>query len=191
MSALLLAGELTKRPVVTLGGDAVAQVKDTVFEGAAGEVAGFTLSGRGRLSGPKRKSLPWSGVHALGRDAVMIPGEEVFESRGDVVARAEARGGNVLGARVLTDDGTDLGEVVDVVLEVGATAAKAVGYEVASTPALGRQERRVYLSLPDTLAVSGEALVVPAMAADFVAEDLPGFEETVRAFRDRLRKETS
>ncbi len=188
MSALLLAGELSGRPVVTLGGEDVAQVKDVVFDGAAGRVAGFTLSGRGLLSGPKRKSLPWSGVHALGRDAVMITGEDVFESRGDVVARAEAREGDVLGARVLTDDGTDLGEVVDVVLEIGATAAKAVGYEIASTQALGRHERRVYLSLPDTLAVSGEALVVPALAADFVAEDLPGFAETVRAFRDRLQR---
>lgn len=189
MTALLLAGELTKRPVVTLGGEDVAQVKDTVFDGKAGRVAGFTLSGRGLFSGPKRRSLPWSGVHALGRDAVMITGEEVFEGRGEVVARGEAREGDVLGARVLTDDGTDLGEVVDVVIEVDAHEAKAVGYEIASTEALGRSEQRVYLSLPDTLAVSGEALVVPALAAEFVAEDLPGFAETVRAFRDRLRKE--
>ncbi|MDT0380041.1 PRC-barrel domain-containing protein [Streptomyces sp. DSM 42041] len=188
MTALLLAGELTQRPVVTLGGEAVAQIKDTVFDRAAGAVAGFTLSGRGLFSGPKRRSLPWSGVHALGRDAVMIRDADVFESRGDVVARAESRGGDVLGARVLTDDGTDLGEVVDVVLETGAGVAKAVGYEIASTAALGRQERRVYLSLPDTLAVSGESLVVPAVAAEFVAEDLPGFAETVRAFRERLRK---
>jgi uncharacterized protein YrrD len=191
VSALLLAGELTQRPVVTLAGEDVAQVKDTVFDGAAGRVAGFTLSGRGMLSGPKRRSLPWSGVHSLGRDALMISGEDVFEGRGEVVARSEVRGGNVLGARVLTDDGTDLGEVVDVVLEVGAGAAKAVGYEIASTPALGREQRRVYLSLPDTLAVSGESLVVPAVAAEFVAEDLPGFAETVRAFRDRLRRESS
>ncbi|MFR9676550.1 PRC-barrel domain-containing protein [Streptomyces sp. TR06-5] len=189
--SLLLAGELTQRPVVTLGGEDVAQVKDTVFEGRAGRVAGFTLSGRGMLSGPKRKSLPWSGVHALGPDAVMIGSEDVFEGKGDVVARGEAREGDVLGARVLTDDGTDLGEVVDVVLDVDEREARAVGYEIASTPALGRHERRVYLSLPDTLAVSGEALVVPALAAEFVAEDLPGFAETVRAFRDRLRKEGS
>lgn len=191
MSRLLLAGELTGRPVVTLGGEAVAQLKDTVFDGAAGEVAGFTLSGRGLFSGPKRRSLPWSGVHALGRDAVMIRDEEVFLGRGEVVARTESRGGDVLGARVITDDGTDLGEVVDVVLEVRRASAKAVGYEIASTAALGRQERRVYLSLPDTLAVSGESLVVPAVAAEFVSEDLPGFAETVRAFRDRLRKGTS
>lgn len=191
MTLLLPAGELNGHPVVTLGGEDVAQVKDTVFDGKAGRVAGFTLSGRGLLSGPKRKSLPWSGVHALGRDAVMVAAEDVFESRSEVVARGEAREGDVLGARVLTDDGTDLGEVVDVVLEVEGGEARAVGYQIASTQALGRHERRVYLSLPDTLAVSGQALVVPALAADFVAEDLPGFAETVRAFRDRLRKESS
>lgn len=184
----MLAGELTGRPVVTLAGEAVAQVKDIVFEGAAGRVAGFTLSGRGLLSGPMRKSLPWSGVHAVGHDAVMIVDEDVLESRREVVARSESRHGDVLGARVLTDEGTDLGDVVDVVIEVTTGAAHVVGYEIASAGALGRPRRRVFVSLPETLAVSGEALVVPALAADFVAEDLPGFAESVREFRDRLRR---
>ncbi|MCF6525221.1 PRC-barrel domain-containing protein [Streptomyces sp. JJ36] len=189
MNALMPASELAGRPVVTMAGEDVAQIKDTVFESAAGRVAGFTLSGRGLLSGPLRKSLPWSGVLALGHDAVMIPDEDVFERRGRVVARSEAQGGAVVGARVLTDTGTALGEVVDVVIEIEGGTARAVGYEIDPSEALGGKRRRVYLSLPETLAVSGEALVVPALAADFVAEDLPGFAETVRAFRDRLRRE--
>ncbi|MFI7141496.1 PRC-barrel domain-containing protein [Streptomyces massasporeus] len=58
MNELLAARSLTTLPVVTLGGDAVAQLKDTVFDAAAGRITGFTLSGRGLLSGPPTRC--WS-----------------------------------------------------------------------------------------------------------------------------------
>lgn len=40
--------------------------------------------------------------------------------------------------------------------------------------------------LPDTVAASGEHLVVPASAADFVGDDLAGFGAAVDAFRAQL-----
>ncbi|KNE84116.1 PRC-barrel domain-containing protein [Streptomyces xinghaiensis] len=188
MSTLMLASEIGKRPVVTLSGEAVAQVKDIVFEGGAGRVAGFTLSGRGMFSGPKRHALPWTAVTALGSHAVMVRDEAAFEARNEVVDRGEAGGGDVLGSRVLTDAGTDVGKVTDVVIEVTATTAAVAGYQVASSEALGRQERTVYIPLAETVAVSGEALVIPAAATDFVADDLPGFAGMVQAFRAHLQE---
>ncbi len=181
------ATEIMKRPVVTLAGEDVAQIKDVVYAGAeAGEVAGFTLAGRGLFSGPRKEALPWSAVHGLGRDAVMIVDEQAFGPRQSVVEKGEARGGDVLGSRVLTDDGVDLGKVVDVILEVGRTA-EVVGYAIDSTEALGRDGRTVLIPLPDTISVSGEALIVPAAAADFVTDDLSGFGAAIDAFRSRLR----
>ncbi|MGP3948176.1 PRC-barrel domain-containing protein [Streptomyces sp. 7N604] len=182
----MLATEITKRPVVTLHGDAVAQVKDVVFDSGGGHIVGFTLSGRKRFSGPMKQSLPWTGVYALGHDAVMIESEERFEGRTDVVERSEARSGDVLESRVLTDRGTDVGKIVDVVVDTGTTA-DVVGYEIAPTEALGRKARTVFLPRAETIAVSGEALVVPAAVTEYVADDLPAFEERVRAYRDRPR----
>ncbi|MDJ0342311.1 PRC-barrel domain-containing protein [Streptomyces sp. H10-C2] len=189
-STLMLASEITKRPVLTLDGEAVAQVKDIVFEGTVGRIAGFTLSGRGLLSGPLRHSLPWSGVHGLGRAAVMIRSEDVFESRADVLGRGAPSRGDVLGSRVLTDGGTDLGRISDVVVEVvEGTTAHVIGYEIASSEALGRQGRKVFIPLSETTAVSGEALVIPAAAAEFIADDLPGFAAAVQAYRARRSTE--
>lgn len=71
MDELMAARSLTTRPVVTLGGDAVAHVKDTVCDAAAERITGFTLTGRGLLSGPLKEGLPWSAVYALGHDAVI------------------------------------------------------------------------------------------------------------------------
>jgi uncharacterized protein YrrD len=177
--------EVLKRPVVTLDGEDVAQVKDVVYGGAKGEVVGFTLAGRGLFSGPSKLALPWSAVHALGRDAVMIADEGVLVPRAEVTSAASSDG-DVLGDRVVSDGGTHLGKVVDVVLEVGAGRADVVGYELEASAALGTEGRKVLIPLPDTLAVSSEALIVPASAVDFVADDLSGFGAAVGAFRARL-----
>lgn len=69
---LLAVRYLRTLPVVTLGGDAVAHVKDTVLDAAAGRITGFDLTGRTLLSGPLPRDLPWSAVHSLGRHAVMV-----------------------------------------------------------------------------------------------------------------------
>lgn len=184
--------ELMKRPVVTMGGEDVAQIKDVVYFAGGGAVAGFTLAGRGLLSGPLKQALSWSSVMALGPDAVIIRHEEVLEPTEQVLDRsadAGGSGGDVLGSQVLTDTGTDLGTVVDVVLEVaerGAGQCDVVGYEVESSEALGTKGKKVFVPLPDTLAASGEHLMVPASAKDFVAHDLAGFGAAVKAFRQQL-----
>lgn len=171
MIPLMLVAELTKRPVVTLGGEAVAQVKDTVFDASGGQITGFTLAGRGLLSGPLKQSLPWSGVHALGPDAVMIPSTDVLQARDAVVDRGEAGTGQVRGARVLSDAGLELGTVLDAVVE-GGTSGRVAGFEVATTEAMGRHERKAFLPAHGRLAMTGDTLVIPATLAGQAVDDL-------------------
>lgn len=183
---LLRARELTGRPVVTLGGDLEGEIKDVVFERSGGSIAGFTLRNPGLFSRARKDALPWEGVHGVGRDAVMIPGPDVLVPTEELAPRKQARNADVLRDRVLTDNGRDLGRVVDVVLQGGA-GLEVVGYEVEASEALGTAGRRVLIPLPDTVAISGENLIVPAAAADFVSDDLAGFGAAVDEFRDRLR----
>ncbi|MFD6173288.1 PRC-barrel domain-containing protein [Streptomyces coeruleorubidus] len=188
MNELMAARSLTTLPVVTLGGEAVAQVKDTVFDAAAGRVTGFTLSGRGLLSGPLKLSLPWAAVHSLGHDAVMIVDAGALADTPVVVARREAQQGRVLHAKVLTDEGAEVGTVLDVVVE-GGTSGRVVGFRIAAGKALvqgsRRRRHRVYVPRGETLAVSGRALVIPADATRYVADDLPSFAARVGAFHER------
>ncbi|MGI8459875.1 MAG: PRC-barrel domain-containing protein [Propionibacteriaceae bacterium] len=191
MSVLMRASEILRRPVVTLAGEDIAEIKDVVYAGPQGDVAGFTLNGRGLFAGPLKQALPWSGVHGLGAAAVMVASADVFEERDEVLrqAREGAGGGNVLGSTVLTDTGVNLGQVSEVIIEVGETA-DVVGYEIDSTESLGRDRRRVLIPLPDTISVSVESLIVPAAAVDFVCDDLAGFGAAVDAFRARLHAGT-
>ncbi|MGW3991361.1 PRC-barrel domain-containing protein [Streptomyces sp. NPDC004830] len=190
MNELLAARSLTTLPVVTLGGDAVAQIKDTVFDPAAGRITGFTLSGRGLLSGPLKQSLPWSAVHALGPHAVMVRDAHALQDTSVVVARRDAQQGRVLHAKVLTDEGAEVGTVLDVVVE-GGGSGRVVGFRIAADKALvpgsRRKRQRVYVPRGETLAVSGRALVIPADATRYVADDLPAFTARVGAFRQEHR----
>lgn len=187
------ATEIIKRPVVTLGGEDVAQIRDVVYDDD-GIVAGFTLAGRGIFAGPRKDALEWAGVLALGPDAVMVRDADVFVEQATVVDRQARRntgaGGLVLGSRVITDGGTDLGAVTDVVIEVGSSAVVR-GYQIDPSDALGERKHQPLIPLPDTIAVSGEALVVPVAVTDFVVEDLAGFGAAIEAFRARLHSTPS
>ena len=201
MTRLMRTSEIASLPVVTLAGDDVAQVKDVVFSADGGAVSGFTLAGRGLLSGPLKQGLTWGKVVGLGPDAVMIADADSLEPVADVLAAATSAavgagaGGDVLGDRVLTDGGTDLGKVSDVVIEFDngdSGPCDVVGYEIEASDALkassskGAKHTRLLIPLPDTLAVSGEHVMVPASAEGFVSDDLAGFGAAVLAFRSQL-----
>ncbi len=190
MSRLMRTSEVIGRPVVTLKGQDIAQIKDVVYSAGAGAVAGFTLAGRRLFSGPLKQGLSWSAVMALGPDAVMIRDEDVLSSATEILdssMRPAGSGGNVLGSEVLTDTGILLGTVVDVILEVSERrTCDVVGYEVSAAEALGTHGAKVFLPLPATLSASDEHVMVPAAAKDFVAHDLAGFGAAVKAFRKNL-----
>ncbi|MGC9442226.1 PRC-barrel domain-containing protein [Streptomyces sp. WG5] len=177
MNELMTARSLTTRPVVTLGGDAVADVKDTVCDAAASRITGFTLAGRGLLSGPLKEGLPWPAVYALGHDAVVIRDRRSLVSAAAALAHQPTLRARVLGARMLTEAGAEIGTVLDVVVE-GGVAGRVVGFRVAASrafvPGPARHRRRVYVPRGETLTLAGRALVLPADAVRHVADDLPG-----------------
>jgi sporulation protein YlmC with PRC-barrel domain len=156
-----------------------------------GAVGGFTLAGRGLFAGPLKQALPWRGAGAGQRRGddptrtLLEPTQDVF----DASASAGGSGGNVLGSTVLTDSGTELGTVRDVIVEVTGShdgQCDVVGYEIEASQALGHKGTRMRIPLPDTMAASGEHLIVPASARDFIADDLAGFRAAVEAFRTQL-----
>ena len=192
MSVLMRAREITGRPVVALSSaDAVAEVKDVVISHPSASVVGFTLNKRGFLGSPMKEVLPWDRLGALGRDALMIddPGRLTAQDAAIDEARAEGRDRDVIGATVMTDAGTALGTVVDVILEVGGDA-RIVGYEVHG-PDVQRDKDAATLLIPvgETIAVSGETLMVPAEVESFMRDDLSGFGSAVADYRARLAED--
>lgn len=182
---LLRARELVGRPVVTLAGDLAAEVKDVVFDTAGGRINGFTMRNKGLFSRSRKDALPWRGVVSVGRDAVMIRDTTALVDADELAPGEQTSDANVLDDRVLTDSGRELGTVVDVIVAAGPDL-DVVGYEIETAEGFGAKDQHVFIPLPDTLAVSGENLIVPASAEDFVAHDLAGFGAAVEQFRAQL-----
>lgn len=183
MKALLRGTDLVGLPIVTLGGEDIGEVRDVLFEGGAGQLVGFTLNKRGLLKGRMKESLDRQQISAIGPEAIMVPADiELAEQPpGD-----RDRGGDVLADRVMTDTGVHIGTVTDVVIDTAD--GRVVGYEVLpSDEPDQRKGRRTYLPLPETGAVSGEALIVPASAIDYISTDLAGFGEAIDRYQDMLR----
>jgi uncharacterized protein YrrD len=189
MSVLMRAREISGRPVVTLDtAEDVAEVRDVLISYRSTSVVGFSLNKRGFLGSPMRERLPWSRVAALGRDAVMVESAAALGEGDEVMEEAAASDDrDVIGAAVMTDGGTRLGTVEDVIVQVDGGSARVVGFEMHG-PQVERDRSAATLLLPvdDTLAVSGETLMVPAAAGEFVRDDLSGFGSAVEEFRRRL-----
>ena len=184
---LLRATEINGLPVVSIAdGEALADVKDVVYDPDQGSLVGFTLNKRGFLKGPMKAVLPISSVAAIGRDAVMVADTGACEEKGSGGGAVAAGAvGNVVGNDVLTDSGRRLGKVTDVV--VAADSGDVLGYELEGDENLqGRAGQRLFLPIPDTLAVSGQALMVPATAEPYIRDDLSGFGAAVDEFRAQL-----
>ncbi|MER7488000.1 PRC-barrel domain-containing protein [Streptomyces sp. NPDC126497] len=178
MNGLTAVRSLMTLPVVTLGGDTVAHVRDTVFDTEAGRIANFTLSGRTLLSGPLPRDLPWAAVHCLGPHAVMVRDAGALCELPLSAARRDAVRGRLLGAHVVTDAGDTVGTVLDVLVE-GGTSGRLVAFRLAAHRELVRGSRhrrhQVYVPRGEALSVSGRTVVIPAHATTYVTGDLPPF----------------
>lgn len=185
MRLLVTAAAIHGLPVVTIGGEDVAEVRDVIYSPDAGRVVGLTLNKRGFLAGRRREVLPAETIHAIGRDAVMIDGVDGLilpaDAPADVGAPPAER--DVTGNEVLTEGGTSLGRVRDVVVLAGSKGEVA-GYEI-ETASGGTG----YIPLPAQWAVSGTAIVVPEATKEFVKDDLVGLGAAMDEFRSRLNRE--
>ena len=125
---LLRASDLAHRVVVTFAGEDVAQIKDIVYAANGGEIGAFTLAGRGLFAGPLKVALPWAKVVALGPDAVMIESEDVLVPLSEAFDATDGEvgsgKGDIMKSEVLTDTGTSLGRVSDVIIGIGATPGR-------------------------------------------------------------------
>ena len=183
MKLLVTASQIRGLPVVTVrGGEDIAEVRDVIYNPEAGRLVGLTLNRRGFLAGRSHDVLPVEAIHAIGQHAVMVLDESNLVDPGDAPDDVghPATERNVLGNDVLTEGGTSLGKVTDLVLLVGSSG-EVVGYQIDKAD--GGQG---YIPLPAQLSVSGVALVVPNITEEFVQEDLVGLGATVDEFRSRL-----
>jgi uncharacterized protein YrrD len=181
VTVYLKTSEVIGLPVVTInGGEDVAEIRDVVYSSEAGTLLGFTLNKRGFLRGRMREVLPADSVAAIGSAAVMITDDDealVGKAEAPEAVASPPTDRNVLGDAVMTDTGVRLGTVSDLVLAVGGRG-EIIGYELTRDDA----KEVWFIPRPQQLAVSGDALLVPAALEEYVSHDLTGFALAVERY---------
>lgn len=178
---LMRAQDVMGRPVVSISsGDDVAEIRDVVYDGEAHRLVGFTLNERGMFAGRLKAVLAAGSVAAIGPDAVMIESEAAIDDTADRPAGLDdlKHARSVIGNRVLSADGSDLGKVVAVIVSTG-DVPEAVGYELQPPD----RKDTSFVPISAQMALSGENLVLPAAATDFVRNDLAGFGAAIATYR--------
>lgn len=181
MTHVMRAGDLIGLPVVSIAsGEDVAEIRDVVYDASQHRLLGFTLNKRGALAGRLKDALAADSVAAIGSAAVMVADESDISDPGSGSDGLDGAGEatSVIGNRVLSADGNNLGEVVGVIVTTGAEPS-AVGYEIASES----RSDNAFVPISEQMALSEDNLLLPAEATDFVRNDLAGFGAAVESYR--------
>lgn len=125
------AAELIGRPVLDLAtATTVGKVDDVVVDPAQRRALGLRLDKKASTPGDW---LAWERIAAIGPDAVTIEAADRAEAFVDEPARRALRRGGVLGGRVLTDQGREIGVLDDVTIDDDGTVSSLVVGTVAVT----------------------------------------------------------
>lgn len=183
MKFVLRASDLIGLPVVSLSaGEDVAEIRDVVYDSQAHLLLGFTLNKRGIFSGRMKDVLPAEAVSAIGADAVMIEDElAITESATPTSLDNPGAANSVIGNRVLSADGNELGEVIGVIVSTGRDP-EAVGYEIDPTDG----SDKVFVPILAQMALSENNLLLPAEATEFIRNDLAGFGAAIDNYRSKI-----
>src|SRR5438067_208485 len=110
--------ELAGRPVIDIdAAEKMGTIDKLILDPDGRRVAGFIVTSGGGFPGNKeRTTIPAAAVHAIGPDAVTVKRDEAGSAD---IARLEElpRGSDVIGRKIVTEDGRYLGKVDDVLIE--------------------------------------------------------------------------
>jgi sporulation protein YlmC with PRC-barrel domain len=188
---MIRATELAGRAVIDIeAAERIGTIDKLILDPEGRRIAGFVVARAGSaLTGGKSSILiPASAVHALGPDAVTV---RQSAASGSDVSRLEAlpRGQDVIGRKVVSEDGRFLGKVSDVLIE--RSDGQIRGYLLADhkpgrllDEMLGRaKQRHQHPYLPaDVKLRTGRDLIVTsedAVSYDWTDEDLPKHEPAI------------
>lgn len=151
--------ELGGLAVMTLaGGTRLGRVHDVVFHALSGRIVGFLVDTGGLLARPK--FLPAGRVQSVGADALTVADADVLADAPQVQADPDTLEARALAGRaVMSEAGTALGTVKDVLVETDALVVPSL--VIATSFIDNALHGRPTLPLSQVRTVGKDSLVVP------------------------------
>ncbi len=139
------------------GARRLGQVADVLVSASDGRVIGLLLTGGSAFLG--HRVYPYEEVAAIGNGAVLVNSESaVISTRdGGKLKQLLARHNEVVGKRILSESGDDLGVVADLVFD--PDTGRVLGYEVSGGVVQDIVSGRRFLSVGSGLTPGEEAII--------------------------------
>jgi uncharacterized protein YrrD len=167
---MIRATELAGRAVIDIdAAEKIGTIEKLILDPEGKRVAGFVVSKGGFPGNREHTIIPSSAVHAIGPDAVTVKRDAVAA---DDIGRLESmpRGSDVIGRKVVTEDGRYLGKVDDVLIV--RADGRIFGYVLADHQGKGK---RPYLPADSNLRAGRDLIVASeeAMKYEWKEDEAP------------------
>ncbi len=162
----------------------VDSVKDLLLEDGEDGVVALLVS-EGGLLGSSRV-VPFASVVRFGRSAVLIDAASSVVPAADDPRVAEIlnQRHSLLGSRVITDDGEDLGTISDLYFD--ESSGRISGYEVSGGVIGDAMHGTSYLPFDHIRTIGGDVVIARAEAAQLLQSQEGGLTSTVEDLRSSL-----
>ena len=170
---MIRATELGGRAVVEMdAAEKLGNVHKVILDPDGRRVAGFVLARGGSLFNTgSEATLPASAVHAIGPDAITVRSRTINDAEADRLEQLP-RVSDLVGRKVVSQDGQLLGTVDDVLIE--PADGRIIGYALEGGNALGkledllsgdkRHQRPAYIRADAELRAGRDLIIAPADA---------------------------
>lgn len=180
--------ELLKKEIIaTSTGEVVERVSDLVID-AAGQKVLALLADEGGLFAEAR-IIPFESIQSIGKDAVMIPTPEtiVAASEHEAVQKLLNSNQKIIGLKVVTKDGQDLGKIVDIYFSEQTGVVE--GYEVSGGIAADIKTGRAFLPAPKAINVGKDVVIVPNETVQLMENQVGGLQGAAREAGQKVRQQ--
>lgn len=171
---MLKGKDIIGRNIVTIsGGTHLSKVNDLIFDYDANQLLALLVDEGGWFRAAK--VVPYSAVRSLGENAVMVDNEDaVVSAREDsrIAELLSAKQKSLIGTKLLTTDGRDLGRITDVYFE--ALSGQVLGYEATGGLFADLTSGRTFVPAPQSVKIGDDAAIVPLSIAAAMEESEPG-----------------
>jgi uncharacterized protein YrrD len=154
--SLRFTRDITGLPVIhAASGRELGKVREWLLDEQGQSVVAFLAEGSGWL--PQRRLFTYDDIQGLGSDAVLVK-QEGKHPEGDP-PRWKGKGTTrVLGLRVLSNKGTELGVVDDILIE--EDTGRVTGWRLSSGLIDDILEGRQIVELPPLISISDERMII-------------------------------
>lgn len=167
---MLKGKDIIGRNIVSISdGKHLDKVHDLIFDYDANRLLALLVDEGGWFRAAK--VVPYDAVRSLGENAVMVDSEAAVVSARDDSRIAEllsAKQKSLIGLKLLTTDGRDLGRITDVYFE--ALSGQVVGYEASGGLFADLTGGRTFVPAPQSIKIGADAAIVPLSIAAAMEE---------------------